>query len=148
MSPSKSTEVLINITFQSTTHCQFALPTATPFQVQPFAQMTEYKRLGSTSPTQYEVQETESLIPDASQQHDVYTIRNRTALPWWTLLMAVISISAAAALHIRILSTTSRLKAIRSPPDVVGSLRMVSPSPNLAKGTKYMKQRKVKGELR
>lgn len=109
--------------------------------------MAEYTRLGSTYPTQYDVQETESLIPDASQQYNIYTIKNRTAIPWWTLLMAVISISTVATLHIQILSTTSRLEAIRTPHDVVASLRMVPPSPNLVKGKKYMKERKVKGEL-
>ena len=108
--------------------------------------MAEYKPLGLTCPTQYEDQETEFLIPDAAPQYNVYTIKNHTAIPWWTLLMAVISISAAAALHIRIMSTTSRLEAIRTPHDVVASLRMVPPSPNLVKGRKYMRERKLKGE--
>lgn len=109
--------------------------------------MAEYKRLGSTCTTQYEVQETESLIPDASQQYNIYSIKDRTAIPWWTLLMAVISISAAAALQIRILSITSGLESIRTPRDVVASLRMVPPSPNIFKGRKYIGERKLRGEL-
>jgi hypothetical protein len=108
--------------------------------------MAEYMPLTSTSPTEHDDEEFESLKPGGQlpQKYDNVNTKNRTILMWFTILMAVLEISAAVVFYNYVSSTTSGLEYIRSPDDVTATLRMVRPSPNLEKGRANIKQNNLK----
>jgi hypothetical protein len=128
---------------------QFAT-TTTSFPISLVIMTVEYMPLASISPAAHDDDELDILKPGdwvAPQSGIINT--SRTALTWLTILMGIMATLAAAAFHITILSETSGLQSIRSPNDVISTLKMVRPSPNLEKGRANIKQwKKVKGESR
>lgn len=114
--------------------------------------MDEYIPLMLTSPTHddEQLEEFEFSKPDLhlSQQSDNFSIKNRSILVWFTVVVAITAISAAAAFHICILSENDQLQLIRSPADIATALRVVQPSPNLEKGLYNINQNGWKSELR
>jgi hypothetical protein len=114
--------------------------------------MDEYIPLMLTSPTHDDEQLEEFGFskPDLhlSQQSDNFSIKNRSILVWFTVVVAITAISAAAAFHICILSENDQLQLIRSPADIATALRVVQPSPNLEKGLYNINQNGWKSELR
>lgn len=75
-----------------------------------------------------------------------FNVKNCTTLGWLAILMAITTISAAAALHIGILSTTSRLQSMRSPNDIISTLEMAQPDTNLHNGRAIMRQKGLTSE--
>jgi hypothetical protein len=115
--------------------------------------MDEYIPLVLTSPTTHDdeqLEEFEFSKPDLqlSQQSDNFSIKNRCILVWFTVVVAMTAIYAAAAFHICILSENYQLQLIRSPADIATALRVIQPSPNLEKGLYNIKQKGLKSELR
>ena len=70
----------------------------------------------------------------------------KTILPLCGILMTVTAMSAAAALHISVLSATSRLQSMRSPNDLTSALAMAQPDTNLQKGRAIMRHKGSKSE--
>jgi hypothetical protein len=110
--------------------------------------MAEYMPLMSTSITEHDDEDFNSIKPDTMLPTTSFDVENHTFYMWLTALMAIMAISAAAAFHISMLSTTSGLELIRSRNDITSTLRIMQPSPNLEKGKTYIKQHKLKSKSR
>ncbi|KAJ6504618.1 hypothetical protein C8R47DRAFT_1209894 [Mycena vitilis] len=63
---------------------------------------------------------------------------------FFSMLMALMAISAAAAFHLSVISAAPETKLLLRPRDIGSSLRMVQPSPNLRKGHATMRKMKFK----
>jgi hypothetical protein len=77
----------------------------------------------------------------SSHHSNTFDVENRTTLVWLAVLIAVMAISAAAALHASIFSAMSRFEPIRSPNDVTSTLQMKRPYTNLQKGIDIITQK-------
>ncbi|KIM83695.1 hypothetical protein PILCRDRAFT_433629 [Piloderma croceum F 1598] len=111
--------------------------------------MAEYSPLISHSQTEHDDDDELELLKaggKGSHQSNRFHAENHTTIVWFAILMAVTAISAAAALHISILSATSRVQPMRSPNDIMSTLAMVQPDTNLQKGRAIMRQKGSKSE--
>ncbi|KAJ7741291.1 hypothetical protein B0H16DRAFT_1565250 [Mycena metata] len=99
--------------------------------------MAEYTRLTSASPDDDEMQ-------TKSQPTVTDEISPRYVL-LFSVLMALMAISAAAAFHMNVLSATwKEPQALLRPKDIEDTFRMAQPSPNLDQGHATMRKMKFK----
>ncbi|KAJ7625239.1 hypothetical protein DFH06DRAFT_1481296 [Mycena polygramma] len=96
--------------------------------------MAEYTPLMSAPPEEDEV---ESQGPPPQELSPRYVL-------FFSMLMALMAISAAAAFHLSVLSAAPETQLLLRPRDIESSLRMVQPSPNLQKGHATMRKMKFK----
>jgi len=114
--------------------------------------MAEYMPLTTNSPN--ELDDDDELKPlkggggKFSHESNRLDVKHRTALVWFTILMAVTAIAAAATLPISILSAISRLAPLRSPNDITSTLTIVKPYTNLQKGRAIMTQKGMNSKSR
>lgn len=101
--------------------------------------MTEYTPLSTSPPPDYggEDEMESKLKPTTNQLSPRYLLL-------FSVLMALMAISAAAAFHLSVLSATHEPELLLRPKDIESSLRMVRPSPNLEQGHDIMKKKKFK----
>jgi hypothetical protein len=111
--------------------------------------MAEYVPLTSSSLSEHEDEEFEYLKPGSQlpQHSGNLDVKNHTTLVWYSILAAIMAISAAAVFHMCVSLTTSGLEPLRSPDDITAALRMARPSPNLQEGRAILQQKHSKGEF-
>jgi hypothetical protein len=113
-----------------------------------FTIMAEYMPLTSNSPTEHDDEDyTVYTPPEPGNKLSNTQFQTSTNFLWLTILIAFTTISAAAALHVVVLSVHVDIKSLRSAHDITSALQMVLPSPNLDKGRNIMHQKNVKSKL-
>ncbi|KAJ7160059.1 hypothetical protein C8R46DRAFT_361876 [Mycena filopes] len=95
--------------------------------------MAEYTRLISTP----DDDETETKPKPTQELSPRYVLL-------FSVLVALMAISAAAAFHLSVLSTAQHEQRLLTPKDIESTFRIVQPSPNLDKGHATMRKAKFK----
>jgi hypothetical protein len=139
---------LIYIALRDCTRCRRnCLPFRCVIHQKPCA-MAEYSPLISHSQTDLDNEDEDELLKadgKVSHQSNIFHTESHITLVF-AVLMAVTAISVAAALHISILSPTSRVQPMRSPNDITLTLPTARPDTNLQHGRAIMKQKGSKSE--